>query len=335
MKILITGVAGFLGCWLSQAIVEKGDDVYGVDNLLGGYKGNVPKEVKFYQADASDLNQMKKITKNIGVVYHLAAAPHPGLSVFSPWIVAKHNYMTTVATVTAAIQNRVQKVVFTSSMDRYGENKTPFTEDMEPKPKDPYGICKLASEAFIENMSEAHSLSYSIAVPHNIIGAKQKYDDPYRSVASIFINRMLQGKQPIIYGDGKQKRTFSDVRDCVEPLIKMMELPEAEGQIINIGPGPENNFITIIELAKLIAKKLDFDLNPIFVPDRPQEVRYATCSDSKARKILGYRPRHSLSDTIDEMIEYIKTRGTRPFSYHLGLEIINEKTPKTWRERLI
>lgn len=335
MRVLVTGVAGFLGCWLARELIQKGHEVHGVDNLLGGYKENVPKAVRFHNMDASDFQLMKGVTKNIDVIYHLAAAPHEGLSVFSPWLVAKHTYLTTVATMAAGVQNNVKKIVFTSSMARYGENRTPFTEETTPRPKDPYGVCKLASEMLIENMKEAHGIEYSIAVPHNIIGAAQKYDDPYRNVVSIFINRMLQGKQPIIYGDGGQKRTFSDVRDCVEPLIKMMELPEAEGQIINIGPGPENNFVTILELAGMIAKKLDFDLNPIFVPERPQEVKYATCSDKKARNILGYDPKHSLSSTIDEMIDYIKGMGPKPFEYHLDVEIVNEKTPKTWKDRMV
>jgi UDP-glucose 4-epimerase len=334
MKILVTGVAGFLGCWLAEALVDDGHEVSGVDNLLGGYEDNVHGKVKFIRGDVSDLTLMKDATKGVDVVYHLAAAPHEGLSVFSPWLVSRHTYMTTVASVTAAVQNKVKGFVFTSSMARYGDAETPFREDMIPKPKDPYGVCKLASEAFIENMCAAHGMEFSIAAPHNIIGAKQKYDDPYRNVVSIFINRMLQGKQPIIYGDGTQKRTFSDVRDCVKPLIRMMEVPEAKGQVINIGPGPDNNFITINELAKIVAGKLGFELKPIFVPDRPQEVKLATCSDEKAKKILGYESRHSMSDTIDEMIEFIRYRGPKEFEYHLDLEIINDKTPKTWKDRM-
>jgi UDP-glucose 4-epimerase len=336
MKILVTGAAGFLGSWICERLVKDGHEVIGIDNLLGGYEDNVPSQVKFIKGDAGDPELLARISKGVDIIYHLAAAPHEGLSVFSPYLVTKHTYLTSVAVYIAAIKNKIKRVIFTSSMARYGENKIPFTEDMIPKPKDPYGVAKVASEQLFEIMYEAFGIEYVVAVPHNIIGPRQKYDDPYRNVVSIFINRMLQGKQPIIYGDGEQKRTFSDVRDCVDCLIKMMD-PEIvpSGEIINIGPGPDHNFISINELAKLIAEKLNFELNPIYVPARPQEVKFATCSDEKARKLLGYKPKYKLEETIDEMIKWIKERGPKPFIYHLDLEIVNEKTPITWREKEI
>ncbi len=335
MKIVVTGIAGFLGSWIGEALINKGHEVVGIDNMLGGYEDNVPKEVEFYKGDAADIGLMSKITKDANIIFHLAASPHEGLSVFSPSSVAYHTYMTTVGVYVAAVNNNVDRVVFTSSMARYGENKVPFAEDMTPNPKDPYGIAKTASEQILKIMKEAHGIDYVIAVPHNIIGARQKYDDPFRNVASIFINRMLTGKQPIIYGDGNQKRTFSDVKDCVDPLLKMIDSDRCIEEVINIGPGPENNYLTINELAEIIADLLNFNLNPIYIPKRPQEVKYATCSDKKARLLLGYNPKHKLRDTLQEMIEYIKLRGAKPFSYHIDLEIINERTPITWKEKLM
>ena len=330
MRILVTGAAGFLGSWVCERLIKEGHEVIGVDNLLGGYKENVPKGVVFIKGDSSDFEFLTKVSKGVDVIYHLAAAPHEGLSVFSPSIVTKNTYYTSVAVYIAAVRNKIKRVVFTSSMARYGENKIPFTEDMIPNPKDPYGIAKVASEQLFKVMNEAFGIEYAIAVPHNIIGPRQKYDDPYRNVVSIFINRMLQGKQPIIYGDGGQKRTFSDVRDCVDCLIKMIDSDIApSGETINIGPGPSHNFVSINELAKLIAKKLNFELNPIYVPARPQEVKFATCSDKKARKLLGYNPQHKLEETIEEMIKWIKEKKPKPFNYHLDLEIVNEKTPVT------
>lgn len=335
MKIVVTGIAGFLGSWVSEALINNGHEVIGIDNMLGGYEDNVPKDAKFYKGDAADIDLMTRITKDADVIYHLAASPHEGLSVFAPFSVAHHTFMTTVGVCVAAVRNNVNKIIFTSSMARYGENEVPFTEDMTPNPKDPYGINKLASEQLLKVTKEAHDIDYVIAVPHNIIGPRQKYDDPFRNVASIFINRMLMGKQPIIYGDGEQKRTFSDVRDCVDPLLEMMTSDKCINEIINIGPGPDNNYITINELAEMIAELLNFNLNPIYVSDRPQEVKYATCSDKKARKLLGYNPQRKLRDTLEEMIEYIKHRGPKPFNYYIDLEIINDKTPITWREKLM
>ena len=100
-------------------------------------------------------------------------------------------------------------------MARYGDIKQPFKENDIPDPVDPYGIAKLAAEKVVINLSNTHGIEYNIAIPHNILGPKQKYDDPFRNVASIMINLMLQNRQPVIYGDGEQTRSFSDVNDCI------------------------------------------------------------------------------------------------------------------------
>ena len=332
-KIFISGVAGFLGSNLAQRMLDLGHEVIGCDNLLGGYVDNIPPGVDFYSYDCGYLNSMKKILKDVDIVYHCAAAPYEGLSVFSPHIITQNVYQITATLVTAAISCGVKRFVLCSSMARYGENQVPFTEDMPPKPQDPYGIAKVAAEMVVKNLCEVHGMEYVIAVPHNIIGPKQKYDDPYRNVASIFINRMLQGKQPIIYGDGEQKRCFSFVNDCIQCLERIGFRDDVVGQVINIGPDEE--FITINELARVIAKLLDFPLDPIYMPGRPQEVKLATCSANKARNLLGYQTAYSLEKGLQEMIDYIKNRGVKPFRYHFDLEIVNEKTPRTWKDKLM
>jgi UDP-glucose 4-epimerase len=120
-----------------------------------------------------------------------------------------------VSVFTAAIINKVKRIVYCSSMARYGNIKIPFKEEDELKPVDPYGVSKVAAENILKILSKTHGVEYNIAVPHNIIGPKQKYDDPFRNVVSIMINLMLQKKSPIIYGNGTQKRTFSDIYDCI------------------------------------------------------------------------------------------------------------------------
>ena len=175
-------------------------------------------------------------------------------------------------------------------------------------------------------------MEWVIAVPHNIIGVRQKYDDPYRNVASIFINLMLQNKQPYIYGDGNQKRCFSFISDDIDPLIEMAFNNNCVKEIINIGPDDE--FITINELAETIAKILNFDLNIQYTQGRPQEVTFANCSADKARQLFNYNPKVKLEEGLKEMIQWIKKRGIKEFKYHLDLEIKNNKTPKTWSKKL-
>jgi UDP-glucose 4-epimerase len=217
-------------------------------------------------------------------------------------------------------------------MARYGNIKIPFNEEDELKPVDPYGVSKVAAENILKILSKTHNIEYNIAVPHNIIGPKQKYDDPYRNVVSIMINLMLQKKNPIIYGDGNQKRTFSDIDDCIYCLDKLLTDPKIISQVVNIGPDEE--YISINELYHLLSNKLKFNLEPKYLEDRPNEVKEATCSADKARKILHYKTSVSLDKSLDKMIDYIIKKGPKVFQYNYPLEINNEKTPLAWKERL-
>lgn len=333
MKVFITGVAGFLGSHLADALLKEGHEVIGCDNLIGGYLDNVPDGVEFYQVDCQYLNTMNKLMKGVDIVYHTACTAYEGLSVFSPNLVCQNTYQITASVASAAVSQGVKRFVYCSSMARYGvQDVIPFTEDLIPRPQDPYGISKLAAENLLRCLSEVHGMELVIAVPHNIIGPRQKYDDPYRNVASIMINLMLQGRQPIIYGDGTQKRCFSFIQDDISCLKSIAFQENVIGEVINIGPDEE--FVTINDLAATIADILNFELEPIYVPGRPQEVKLATCSAEKARKLLGYHTEYSLREGLCEMIDYIRTRGAKKFRYHLAVEIVSEKTPKTWTEKM-
>jgi UDP-glucose 4-epimerase len=331
--VFITGIAGFLGSHLADTFIEEGYEVAGNDNFVGGYENNVPQEAEFYEIDCNDVTEMKAAMADADIVYHTAALAYEGLSVFSPARINKSIYQATSATLSAAADVGVDRFVYCSSMSRYGENETPFTEDMEPRPQDPYAISKVAAEDMVELMADVHGFEYVIAVPHNIIGPRQKFDDPFRNVAAIFINRMLQGKQPIIYGDGEQKRCFTFIQDDIRPLRKVATNDNVTGEVINIGPDDE--FITINTLAETIADIIDFELDPIYKPDRPQEVKLANCSADKARELLDYEAQYILRDGLQEMVEWINDEGPRDFSYHIDVEIVNDQTPDTWTDELI
>lgn len=332
-RIFISGVAGFLGSHLAEKFISQGHEVVGCDSLIGGYLDNVPAEVEFYQYDCNFFNSMVKVTKNVDIVYHCAALAYEGLSVFSPHLVTKNIVDASVSMMTAAIANGAKRFVLCSSMARYGENQVPFTEDMIPNPQDPYGIGKYASELYLKNLCKVHGMDYVIAVPHNIIGPRQKYDDPYRNVASIMANMMLQGRHPMIYGDGNQKRCFSFVQDDIWVLEKLAFNKDVVGHTINIGPDEE--FVTINQLAQTLGEIIGFkELKPTYYPDRPQEVKLANCCANKAREMLGYKTTCDLKTGLGSIVDYIRQRGTKPFKYHLDLEIINNKTPITWKNRL-
>jgi UDP-glucose 4-epimerase len=334
MRVFITGVAGFLGSHLADAFLSAGHTVVGVDNFIGGERDNIPVGVEFYMLDCNEVVQLRALMKGCDLVFHLAATAHEGLSVFSPAENTRHGYSASAAVFSAACANRVRRIVFTSSMARYGrQERTPFTEDMECRPVDPYGVGKLASEQLLKVLAEAHGIEWVVANPHNIYGPRQKYDDPFRNVAAIMTNLMLQGRQPIIYGDGLQERCFSYVLDCIGPLYRMATEPRAAGEVINIGP--DTGVITVYRLAEMLAEIIGFkNLKPVHVDDRPCEVKIAHCSADKARRLLDYEPRVGLTDGLHELVQWIRSRGPRPFKYHLGIEIESDKTPITWKERL-
>jgi len=333
MKIFITGIAGFLGSHLAKRMIELGHEVSGNDTLILGEKENLPINTNFYQLDCCDFNEMCNILKNIDIVYHCAATAHEGLSVFSPNFITKNIYQASVSVMTASIINKIKRFVFCSSMARYGQQKTPFTEDMKTEPTDPYGIAKVAAENTLILLSKVHGMEYNIAVPHNIVGPNQKYDDPFRNVMSIFINRNLQNKPSIIYGDGRQERCFSYIDDVVFCLEKLALDKKIKNEIFNVGP--DENPITVNELASIVSNHTGYNSDPIHVEDRPQEVKIATCSADKAKKFLNYKTNTSVEESVKQTVEFIKKRGVREFNYNLPLEIQNEKTPKTWKNKII
>ena len=330
-KILVTGVAGFLGSHLADKLIELGHEVVGVDNMIGGYEDNIPRLIEFHKIDCCDYKKISKIMKGIDVLYHCAATAHEGLSVFAPYEITKNNYLASISVFSAAVSSRVKRIIFCSSMARYGDLPTPFMEEMFPKPVDPYAISKVAAEDVLKNLCELNNIEWVIAVPHNIIGPRQKYDDPFRNVISIMLNRMMQGKPPIIYGDGNQKRCFSYIDDCIKCLIPMMDQKNLNKEIINIGPDEE--FVTINKVAEICSNLTGFNSRPIYKKDRPREVKHALCSSNKARKFLNYKTETSLQKGIEKTYEYIKKRGVRPFDYNIELEIVNELTPDTWKNK--
>ena len=297
MHIFITGIAGFLGANLADYYIAKGFKVSGCDNLVGGTLDNIDQnKVKFFKADCENLNEMTAIMRDVDVVVHTAAYPHEGLSSFSPYLICKSNYIGSVSVFTAAIQNNVKRIVFCSSMARYGNVEPPFYEEQKVNPVDPYGVSKLAAEDTLKILAKTHNIEYNIAVPHNIIGPKQKFDDPFRNVVSIMTN-----------------------------------LKEILSETFNIGPDEES--ISINELYKMLCNKLQYNEPAQYVNDRPNEVKHAICSSDKARKYLNYKTSINLSDAIDKVINYIKSKGPRKFEYNYNLEINNKLTPETWKNK--
>ena len=332
MNIYITGIAGLVGSNLAKLMLTRNHTVKGCDTLIGGYEDNIPENIEWSNVDICDIESMQQELKGIDVVIHTAALPYEGLSVFSPSLIVQNIVGGTTSVASAAIQNNVKRFIFCSSMARYGDQTPPFTENLDKKPVDPYGMAKAQAEDMLFLLNDIHGLEVTVAVPHNIIGIGQRYTDPFRNVAAIMINSTYKNKKIYIYGDGNQKRSFSDITDCVTALGHMIESNRnLNKQIYNIGP--DNNEITINHLAEYISILTDLSPELIFIPDRPREVKYARCSADKARKLLNYKTKTNLKNGILKTYDYIKRRGPKPFEYHINIEIKNELTPKTWLKK--
>jgi len=332
MKIFITGIAGFLGSHLADTFLEKGYKVAGNDNLLGGDIDHISPQVEFYQQDCCDFEKMCRAIDKSDILIHCAATAYEGLSVFSPSFITQNVFQASVSTISAAISQGVNKIIFCSSMARYGNQTLPFKETQTPCPVDPYGIAKVAAESTLISLCECHNVSWNIVVPHNIVGARQRYNDPFRNVMSIMANRNLQNNPAIIYGNGLQTRCFSHIDDCVDSFVNLIE-SDICSEIINIGPDEEE--ITIQTLAEKIADACDYDKDPIYFDDRPLEVKHAYCCSNKARRLLNYQTSKTIDDSIKDVVKYIQHKGVRSFDYEFPLEIVNKKTPITWKDRLI
>ncbi|MFI7542395.1 NAD-dependent epimerase/dehydratase family protein [Actinoplanes sp. NPDC049599] len=164
-RVFVSGVAGFLGSHLARHYRDRGAAVAGIDNMLGGNLEHVPAGTRFRAVDCVAPDDYRDLLRGTQVVFHCAAAPYEGLSIFSPTLVYQHTLQSTVALATAAVEAGVTRFVLCSSMARYGNGPAPFTEDLEPAPVDPYGLAKVAAEQLVANLGDRHGMEWAIAAP--------------------------------------------------------------------------------------------------------------------------------------------------------------------------
>lgn len=332
MRILVTGVAGFMGSHLAEYLASKGHNVAGLDNLSIGRAENVPDGVYFYKVDLTNTKETETLIKTVKpeLIYHLAAWAHEGLSQFMPKLITENNYNAFLNLIVPAVNNGMKRIVVTSSMSVYGDQPPPFHEELPRKPVDIYGIAKTAMEQATEVLADVHGFDYTIVRPHNVYGPKQALWDPYRNVVGIFINRALKNQSPIIYGDGEQTRAFSYIDD-VTPYIAECGLQEdMKGEIVNIGPCKE---YSINELAHCVIGAFNTKLELEYEPDRPREVKHAYCSSDKAKRLLGYKAKTDLETGVKKMVEWALAVGPQEFEYLKKIELAGDKIPKIWQEK--
>ena len=315
MRIFISGIAGFLGSHLAERLLSMGHMVVGCDSLLGGELINVPPEAEFYQYDCRDFNAMAKVMRGCELVYHCAATAYEGLSVFAPAMIMDNIVTGSVSVFSAAIADGARRIVFCSSMARYGTNAVPFLESYDPRPQDPYGIAKVDCRAGADQPGERarRRIRHRRAAQHHRRPAEIRRPD--RNVASIMANLMLQRRSPFIYGDGEQMRCFSHIEDCLSCLLAMGLTPRGLGEVVNIGPDEE--FVSINQLFRQLKATIGFE-GPGDPPDRLGRRRCArpTARPLKARELLGNGTTRTLEDGLEDIVAHIRQVGPRKFRYH-------------------
>jgi UDP-glucose 4-epimerase len=309
MRVLITGVAGFLGSRLADWIIEHIPDaeVIGIDNLSGGYKENLHDLVEFFPVDILD-DKVSEVfsTYRPDYVFHFAAFAAEGLSPFVRSYNYRNNLEATSKIVTECIKNDVTRLIFSSTMGVYGDNPTPFYESDQPNPIDPYGIAKYACELDIRVAGEHHGLDWCIIRPHNVYGIKQNIWDRYRNVLGIWMYQHVNGLPMTIYGDGEQTRAFSYIDDCLEPLWKSSQESSCSKQIINLGG---TKYYSMNEANEIIREVMGG--GTLSYKEKRYEVKNAYSSYQKSIDLLGYNDKTSLIDGLTTMWNWVKTQPNR------------------------
>ena len=309
MKVLITGVAGLLGSRLADWIIENHPEtkVVGIDDLSGGYKENINPKVEFWQMNLVD-HPIENCfeTNKFDYVFHFAAYAAEGLSPFIREYNYKNNLLATARVINNCIKHDVKRLVFTSTMAVYGHGTPPFDESHTPAPVDPYGIAKYACEMDIHVAGEQHGLDWCIIRPHNVYGINQNIWDKYRNVLGIWMYQHMNNEPMTIFGDGMQKRAFSFIDDCLEPLWKAAVDPRASKQTINLG---SSVFYTINEANTVLRNVIG--KGDVVYKEQRHEVKNAHPTWAKSVKLLDNQDKTYLKDGLKIMWKWAQKQPKR------------------------
>ena len=311
MRIVITGGAGFIGSNLATELSkEKESEVIIVDDLSTGRVSNlekINKNINLVRGSITDLQLLKGIFKDVDYVFHQAAIPSVPRSIKDPIASNNANVNGTLNVLVAAKDCNVKKVIYASSSSVYGDTpELPKREDMVPNPLSPYAVTKLLGEYYCKVFNEVYGLKTISLRYFNVYGPRQ---DPYSDYAAViprFINRVLENKPPVIYGDGEQTRDFTFVKDVVRANIQAMK-SDANG-VYNIASG---NRISINELANVIMKLMGRNLKPIHEAPREGDIRHSLGDISSAKKTLSYEPQYSVEEGLRRTIKWFGLSFTR------------------------
>lgn len=310
-KSLVTGGAGFIGSNIVDALLKRGDEVRILDNLTSGKIENVKrieKDVEFIKGDVRDKSAVKKAIRGVDHVFHLAAMRAVQQSVEVPDQVNEANVTGTLNVLLAAKENKVQRVIFTSSSSVYGDNEDyPVKETARPNPLSPYAATKIMGEYYCRIFTKLYGLETVSLRYFNVFGPRQNPQSLYSAVIPIFIDCLLKRKRPEIHWDGKQSRDFSYIDNVVLGNLLASKSPNAVGEVFNIACHDEYSVLDIFNNLKEILKV--HDIEPIFKPKRAGDVRRSFADISKAEKMLGFKVQTRFREGLEKTVEWFFDSG--------------------------
>lgn len=294
-KVVVTGGAGFVGSHIVDACVAEGYDVHVIDNLSGGKRENVNKGATLHEVDIRKLEEIKPIINGAKYVFHLAALPRVQYSIENPKETNEVNVGGTLNVLIASKEGGVEKLVYSASSSAYGDqSKMPLTEDMTANPLSPYGLQKYIGELYCRVWSLVYSLPTVSLRYFNVYGPRFDPDGAYALVIGKFIRQKNEGGKLTVTGDGEQTRDFTHVSDVVNAnLLAAKSNKVGSGEVINIGAGKNQS---INKIAELVGGEVEY------IPAR-LEPKDTKADNSKAQALLGWKPKISVEEGIQELLK--------------------------------
>jgi UDP-glucose 4-epimerase len=307
---LVTGGAGFIGSHLVEALVEQGHRVRVLDNLSTGDRGNldgVIDRVELIEGDITDLETVRRATRDCEVVFHQAALASVPRSVANPLATHRACVDGTLHVLLAARDAGVRRVVYAASSSAYGNSeRLPKSEGDPTAPLSPYAVAKLAGEQYCAAFSEVYRLETVRLRYFNVFGPRQSPDSPYAAVIPLFIQALTTGKRPTIHGDGKQSRDFTFVADVVQANLKAAAAPGVSGRAYNVACGRRTSLLELIDHLNAL---LGTRTAPLHAAPRPGDVRHSLADIQRARTELGYEPTTDMPAGLRLCLEWWRQRG--------------------------
>jgi UDP-glucose 4-epimerase len=312
---VVTGGAGFIGSHIAARLIQDGQTVRVVDNLLTGKQENLDYlralngDLTVHSVSITEFETLHPVFEGAEVVFHQAALPSVPLSVEKPLETHAHCVTGTLHVLKAAQETGVRRVVYAASSSAYGDQEGEFKlETMSPDPISPYGAAKLAAEYYCKVFNACYDLETVALRYFNVFGARQDPNSQYAAVIPKFITLMAEGKRPIIFGNGEQSRDFTYIDNVVHGNLLASEAPDAAGEVMNLATGGQ---VSLNELLAMLNNIMGLNVEAIYEPSRAGDILHSRADIHKAQDLLDFAPIVSFEEGLRRTVEWYQANIER------------------------